>query len=184
MGLALALSAQRLAVPVIAATSTEQANGAAATVLATLPAGYRDWTLISVATVGSPVNDIRAKLGNDVAISAFRAGKVPFPDGSIIARLAWKRVASEQTNNAIAVEAKARGLNADAIQKLLNETFVAGPPTNVQFMVKDSTKYASTGGWGFAQFTNGKPDTVVAQNCFVCHSPNKDRDFVFTAYSP
>jgi hypothetical protein len=184
VGLALALTAHRLSPPVIAATSSEQASGAPAPVLASLPAGYRDWTLISVATVGSPVNDIRAKLGNDVAISAFRAGKIPFPDGAIIARLAWKRVASEQTNSAIAMEAKARGLSADAIQKLLSETFVAGPPTNVQLMVKDSTRYASTGGWGFAQFTNGKPDNVVGQSCFVCHAPNKDRDFVFTQFSP
>ena len=72
VGLALTLSAHRLALPVIAATSSEQVNGTSAPVLASVPAGYRDWTLISVATVGTPVNDIRAKLGNEVAISAFR----------------------------------------------------------------------------------------------------------------
>src|SRR5271165_274056 len=38
------------------------------------------------------------------------------------------------------------------------QSFVAGPATNgVQFMVKDSRKFASTGGWGFAQFNDGKP---------------------------
>jgi hypothetical protein len=47
--------------------------------------------LISVATVGAPVSDMRAKLGNDVAMKAFRAGTLPFPDGTIIARLAWKQ---------------------------------------------------------------------------------------------
>jgi len=62
---------------------------------------------------------------------------------------------------------------------------VAGPPTNVQFMVKDSKKYAATGGWGFAQFTDGKPDgEAVHKTCFACHAPAKDRDFVFTSYAP
>jgi len=51
-------------------------------------------------------------------------------------------------------------------------------------MVKDSKKYASTGGWGFAQFDDGKPaDEAVLKTCFACHSPAKDRDFVFTRYS-
>jgi Cytochrome P460 len=62
---------------------------------------------------------------------------------------------------------------------------VAGPPTNVQFMVKDSKKYAATGGWGFAQFTDGRPDAdALHTTCFFCHAPGKDRDFVFTRYSP
>src|SRR5215470_16641748 len=64
------------------------------------PAGYRDWPLISVARVGSPVNDMRAKLGNPVAITAFREGKLPFPDGTIIARLAYHQATSEENNNA------------------------------------------------------------------------------------
>jgi hypothetical protein len=40
-------------------------------------------------------------------------------------------------------------------------SFVAGPAINIQFMVKDSTKYASSGGWGFAEFTDGKPSNVA-----------------------
>ena len=66
------------------------------------------------------------------------------------------------------------------------QSFVAGPPKNgVQFMVKDSSKYASTGGWGFAQFNDGKPaDEAVHQTCFRCHEPAKARDFVFTRYAP
>jgi hypothetical protein len=52
-------------------------------------------------------------------------------------------------------------------------------------MVKDSSKYASTGGWGFAQFNDGKPaDAAVHQTCFRCHEPAKARDFVFTRYAP
>jgi hypothetical protein len=56
---------------------------------------------------------------------------------------------------------------------------------NVQFMVKDSKKYAASGGWGFADFTNGKPgDTALHARCFPCHQPAKDRDYVFTHYAP
>jgi hypothetical protein len=52
-------------------------------------------------------------------------------------------------------------------------------------MVKDSKKYASTGGWGFAQFNDGKPaDEALHKTCFSCHEPAKDRDFVFTRYAP
>jgi hypothetical protein len=150
-----------------------------------IPPGYREWTLISIARVGNPVNDMRAKLGNDVAIKAYKEGTLPFPDGTIIARLAWNQATSEEGNNAVRAAALARGLSPDAVQKLLNESFVAGPATNVQFMVKDTKKYASTGGWGFAQFTNGKPDgEAVHKTCFSCHQPAKDRDFVFTRYAP
>jgi hypothetical protein len=148
-----------------------------------LPQGYRDWPLISVARVGGPVNDMRAKLGNDVAMRALRDGQLPFPDGAIIARLAWKATASEENNNAFRPLLE-RALGPEATQKALAESVVAGSPTNVQFMVKDSKKYASTGGWGFAQFTDGKPDHgPVLSTCFSCHAPAKDRDFVFTRYA-
>jgi Cytochrome P460 len=79
------------------------------------------------------LNDLRAILGNDAAIKAFREGKLPFPDGTIIARLAWSYGPLEESSQAFG--------------RL--QSFVAGPPKNgVQFMVKDSEKYASTGGWG------------------------------------
>jgi hypothetical protein len=56
---------------------------------------------------------------------------------------------------------------------------------NVQFMVKDSKKYAATGGWGFADFTDRKPgDKALHEACFLCHVPAKDRDYVFTRYAP
>ena len=134
-----------------------------------VPAGYRDWKLISVAHEEGNLNDLRAILGNDVAINAYRDGKLPFPDGAIIARLAWNYVSSEENNKVFG----------------RTQSFVAGSATNVQFMVKDSRKYAATGGWGFAQFKDGKPDAGAAlNNCFPCHEPVKARDFVFTRYSP
>ena len=149
-----------------------------------IPPGYREWTMISVANVGEPVNDLRVKLGNDPAIKAYRAG-TPFPDGAIIARLAYRAVTSEENNKIFRAAAEKQGVPPDQITKLLAGSFVAGSPTNVQFMVKDSKKYASTGGWGFAQFTNGKPDgEAVHKTCFSCHEPGKDHDFVFTRFSP
>jgi len=53
-----------------------------------IPSGYRDWRLISVAHEEGSLNDLRAILGNDIAIEASRKGQLPFPDGAIIARLA------------------------------------------------------------------------------------------------
>jgi Cytochrome P460 len=135
-----------------------------------IPSGYRDWRLISVAHEEGNLNDIRAILGNDAAIKAYRDGKLPFPDGTIIARLAWSYVRSEE-NNKIFGRA---------------QSFVAGPATNLQFMVKDSKKYAATGGWGYGQFdTDGKPaGDALLKTCFPCHEPVKARDFVFTRYAP
>jgi hypothetical protein len=52
-------------------------------------------------------------------------------------------------------------------------------------MVKDSKKYAATGGWGFADFTNGKPgNEALHKTCFSCHESAKNRDYVFTRYAP
>jgi hypothetical protein len=173
------------AVATTAALSAQSNDEAAPIFGIKIPAGYRDWDMISIATVGAPLNDLRAKLGNDIAIKAYRNGTRPFPDGTIIARLAYNQVTSEENNKVIRAAAEQRGLSAEQIEKLLAASFVAGAPTNVQFMVKDSKKYASTGGWGFAQFTNGKPDAeAVQKTCFSCHAPARDRDFVFTQYAP
>jgi hypothetical protein len=152
------------------APASGQADGEAAPIYGIkLPPGYRDWKLISVAHEEGNLNDLRAVLGNDIAIKAYRDGKLPFPDGTIIARLAWTYVPSEENNKVFG----------------RTQSFVAGPPTNVQFMVKDSGKYASTGGWGFAQFKDGKPDDKAdLKTCFPCHAPIKARDFVFTRYAP
>jgi hypothetical protein len=148
-----------------------------------IPDGYRDWALISVAHLGAPANDLRAKLGNEIAIKAYRAGTLPFPDGSIIARLAWTPTPSEENNKAFGPLLE-KQLGAEAAKKALSESVVAGPALNVQFMVKDSKKYAATSGWGFAQFNDGKPaDEALHKTCYGCHAPAKERDFVFSHYS-
>ena len=53
-------------------------------------------------------------------------------------------------------------------------------------MIKDTKKYASTGGWGFGHFQDGKPltDKIKLKGCFECHSQMKERDLVFTRYAP
>ena len=180
VGLALAFSAHRIG----AQFPGETTSGQTGDYSVTLPPEYRNWELISVAAVGPPLNDLRAKLGNDIAMSDLRQGTIPYRDGAIIARLAWKQIMDPQTGNALGRGAQQQSLSADTTEKLLSQSFVAGPATNVQLMVKDSKKYASTGGWGFAQFTNGKPDAIVRRNCFACHAPARATDFVFTRYSP
>ncbi len=134
-----------------------------------LPPGFRDWKLISVAHEAGNLNDFRAVLGNDIAIKAYQERKLPFPDGTVIARLAWSYVPSEENNKIFGRD----------------QSFVAGAPLNVQLLVKDSKKYASTAGWGFAQFKDGKPDSEeLHKTCFPCHERGKARDFVFTGYAP
>ncbi len=115
------------------------------------------------------LDDLRAILGNDIAVKAYRDGTLPFPDGAIVARLAWRHAPSEENNKVFGRQ----------------QSFVAGPPTNLQFMVKDAARYAATGGWGFAQFDNGKPaGEPLLATCFPCHVPAKARDFLFTRYAP
>jgi Cytochrome P460 len=147
-----------------------RADGGAALVLdGKLPQGYRDWKLISVAHEAGKLNDLRAVLGNDIAIRAYREGKLPFPDGAIVARLAWKYTSSEENNSVFGGP----------------QSYVAGEPTNVQFMVKDSKKYAETGGWGYAQFNDGVAVASEALTaCYGCHVPVKVRDYLFTRYAP
>lgn len=103
-----------------------------------IPAGYREWRFISVAHEEGNLNSFASILGNDTAISAYREGKLPFPDGAIIAALHYRFVPSAENNKAFGRD----------------QSFVAGAPTNVQFVVKDSKKYAATGGWGFGHFNN------------------------------
>ena len=63
-----------------------------------IPPGYRDWRLISVAHEEGNFHSFSAVLGNDLAIQAYRKGKVPFPDGAIIAALHYRHVPSEENN--------------------------------------------------------------------------------------
>ena len=134
-----------------------------------IPPGFRDWRLISVAHEEGNLHSFAAMLGNDVAIKAFRDGKLPYPDGTIIAALHYGHVPSEENDKVFGDP----------------QSFVPGPPTNVQFMVKDSKKYASTGGWGFGHFNkDGSPGTdAQLKTCFPCHA-KASRDLVFTRYAP
>jgi hypothetical protein len=135
------------------------------------PPGYRDWRLISVAHEEGDLHSFAAVLGNDVAIKAYREKKFPFPDGAIIAALHWRHAPSEVNNKVFGRD----------------QSFVAGSPTNVQFMVKDSKKYAATGGWGFGHFNerDGKPAEVAfMKSCYDCHQQAKESDLVFTRYAP
>jgi hypothetical protein len=129
----------------------------------TIPSGYRQWQLVAVAHE-SGLNELRGILGNDTAMSAYREGKLPFPDGAILAKLAWKHVPSTEFAPA----------------------FVPGATTTVQIMVKDSKKYAATGGWGFGRFVDGKPvDEAQHETCVPCHQANvKGHDLVFTRFAP
>jgi Cytochrome P460 len=138
-----------------------------------IPAGYRDWQLIAVKQLhfAGKGEQLRAQLGNDIAIKAFKEGTLPFPDGAIIAAIHWTRVPSEDNK---VLDGPFPG----------TQSFVIGSLVNLQFMVKDSKKYAATGGWGFADFTDGKPgDKALHETCFPCHVPAKDRDYVFTRFA-
>jgi Cytochrome P460 len=144
-------------------------EGAAPIFVTKIPPGYRDWRLISVAHEEGNLNSLGAVLGNDVAITAYREGKLPFPDGTIIAALHYSHAPSEENNKVFG----------------RSQSFVAGAATNIQFMVKDSKKYAATAGWGFAHFKDGKPgDEAFMNTCFPCHNQAKARDLVFTRYAP
>jgi hypothetical protein len=125
--------------------------------------------LISVAHEERNPQQFRRHFGERSRDQGLREGKLPFPDGAIIAALHWRFVSSEENNKVFG----------------RSQSFIAGPPTNVQFMVKDSKKYASTGGWGFGHFNDGKPaGGAVLKTCFPCHVAIKDRDLVFTRYAP
>jgi len=161
-----------------------QSDGEAAPIYGIkIPQGYRDWRLISVKRLtgkqltgaGGALKQLRAELGNDIAIKAYRDGTLPFPDGSIIAALHWNEDSSDADNKALAEGFPGLGL----------ESTFAGSAVNAQFMVKDSKKYAASGGWGFADFTKGKPgNEALHEKCFPCHAPAKDHDYVFTRYAP
>ncbi len=130
----------------------------------TIPDGYRQWQLIAPALEAEPLDELRAVLGNAVAVKAYREGTLPFPDGTVLVKLAWKQKPSSEFEPAT----------------------VPGAATTVQVMVKDSKKYAATGGWGFGRFIDGKPvDEAQHQTCFACHEARvKGHDFVFTRWAP
>lgn len=130
----------------------------------TIPPGYKQWELIAPAEEAAPLDELRAVIGNQTALDAYQAGKLPFPDGAILVKRAWKRKQSPEFASAT----------------------IPGEATTVQVMVKDARKYAATGGWGFGRFVNGKPvDEAQHRTCFACHEARvKSRDYVFTKLAP
>jgi Cytochrome P460 len=137
--------------------------------------GYENWQLVSVSHNGDL---IAAILANPVMIEAFRAGAPgngkPFPDGSRMAKIHWnpKKMA------------------------LFPTALVPDTQHDVDFMVKDSKRFADSGGWGWAAFeyeaasgkftpattANSPPQGNDAKCGFGCHTIVKMRDFVFTDY--
>jgi hypothetical protein len=128
-----------------------------------LPQDYRDWRVIAVSQ-RTESGTLRAVLGNEAAVAAARAGQTrPWPDGAILAKVAWKQKTHEHFPTAV----------------------VPGEFSHVDIMIKDAAKYAATGGWGFARWTGetlapyGKsPD--FAQECLGCHGAAAASDRVFT----
>jgi hypothetical protein len=129
----------------------------------TLPENYQDWRMIgSSSRIDN--NTLRVILGNDIAIAAARAGNTnPWPDGAILGKLVWK----------------------DTTHTAWEKAVVPGEFVHAEFMFKDARKWSETGGWGFARWTGleqqpyGK-DAGFVNECFGCHTPVKDNDYVFT----
>lgn len=126
----------------------------------TYPAGWKDWATIAV----SHRNDngtLRVILGNDVAVAAARSGKTdPWPDGAILGKVVWKDTELENWQAATA----------------------PGEFVHAEFMFKDSERYSETHGWGWARWVglSQEPFDGGMQVCVSCHTPVKDRDWVFT----
>ena len=119
------------------APASGQADGEAAPIFGIeIPPGYRDWRLISVAHEEGNLNDLRAILGNDIAIKAYREGKLPFPGGTIIARLAWDYVSSEENNKAFGRVLRRRGtqergpVHGQGLKKIRLDRRLGGSPTS------------------------------------------------------
>lgn len=128
-----------------------------------VPDGYRQWQLIAPALEAAPLHEIRAVVGNGKAIDAYRRNAQPFPDGTILVKLAWRQMQSPEFQPAT----------------------IPGAATTVQVMVKDSRKYAASGGWGFGRFIDGAPvDEAQHRTCFACHEAlAKENDYVFSRYA-
>ena len=127
---------------------------------------YHGWEVVAP-SYREDKGHIRIILGNPMLIKALRDGVRPFPDGAVLAKVAW--TARKHQRFPVATEP---------------DKFV-----QVEFMVKDSLKYKATGGWGFARFIGNelKPygkDANFVQECFGCHMPVKNNDYVFTGLAP
>jgi hypothetical protein len=140
--------------------------------------GYESWETISVSHNGPLLAVI---LGNPTMINAYKAGfpangKV-FPDGSKMAKIHWVPKVKETAPG---------------------QPQVPDVQRDVDFMVKDSRRFADSGGWGYAVFKydsasgNFVPageqagDSANANHkCgLACHTIVKGNDYVFTEYAP
>jgi hypothetical protein len=163
LGLVAAAMVSSVFAPASSASEGPIAGDASPIFGVTIPEGYRQWELVAPAEEANPLNELRAVLGNAAAIKAYQKGALPFPDGTILVKLAWKHVQSPEFAPAS----------------------IPGAATTVQIMVKDSKKYPATGGWGFGRFIDGKPvDEAQHKTCFACHAARvQAHDFVFTRYA-
>jgi hypothetical protein len=123
---------------------------------------YMSWKVVAP-SYREDKGHIRIITGNEVAVAALRAGRKPLPDGSVLAKVAWKT--EKHPNFPVAT--------------------VPGAFAQVEFMVKDARKYKDTGGWGFARFVGNdlKPygkDASFVGECFGCHIPVAGNDYLFT----
>jgi hypothetical protein len=132
-----------------------------------IPKGYKKWDVYGVSH-RTDKNSLRIILANPIAMKAAAEGLTnPWPEGSIFAKLAWK----------------------DSIHPHFAAATVPGELSHVEFMVRDSKKFADTNGWGFARWLGmaQKPygnDAYFAQECSTCHLQAKDTGYVFTRRAP
>lgn len=123
---------------------------------------YKNWRAIS-STDRSDNHTMRVILGNDVAVKAIAEKNInPWPDGSAFAKVAWQQA----------------GVDAQGVVK-------TGKFIQVELMIKDSAKYASSDGWGWGRWrgTELKPygkDAGFQNECMSCHEPVRTNDFVYT----
>ncbi len=124
------------------------------------PTGWQNWAAIAVSH-RTDNNTLRVILGNDVAVKAARSGNTnPWPDNSIIGKTVWK----------------------DTKLKNWEAATAPGKFVHAEFMFKNSKKYADSYGWGWARWVgmDQKPFEKGMRICISCHTPVKDRDWVFT----
>ncbi|MEO8076398.1 MAG: cytochrome P460 family protein [Acidobacteriota bacterium] len=133
-----------------------------------IPAGFDHWYLVNsmVITKDSPLSGAIGGLHhihiNSVGFARLKAGgSAPYPDGTIF---------------------------VDDVRdfSLVDGSYVQGGRKAIPVMVKDSKRYASTGGWGFQAWAGGDPGkplvTDSATACFACHTPQKANDYTFSTY--